>query len=113
MALGAGSLRHRVEIRAMGSVQDPDTGIVTEDWIPLSPPEAWAEIKPASVREFIAAGIEQAKISVVVTIRYRPGIKPSMRIYSGERVYNIEGALPDSGSGKEWLVMPCSEVIGG
>jgi SPP1 family predicted phage head-tail adaptor len=70
-------------------------------------------VRPASVREFVAAGSEQTKVTTSVKIRYIAGIVPSMRIRHGDRLYAIEGVLPDPVSGREYLTLPCSEVIDG
>jgi len=111
MSLAAGRLNHRIEIHALTSVQDATTGNITEGWSLFV--DAWANVRPASVREFIAAGSEQSKITVAVQIRHVAGIKPSMRIRHGEKLYNIEGVLEDMHSGREWITLPCSEVIEG
>ena len=111
MPLRAGSLNHRVTIQSLESVQDETTGNITEEWTEFA--EVWANIRPATVREFIDAGAEQTSFVVSVQIRYVPGILPSMRILHEDHVYNIEGVLPDPHSGREWLTLPCSEVIEG
>lgn len=108
MSLAAGSLRHRIEIHELESAQDSD-GNVQEQWLLFA--DAWADVRPASVREFVAAGAEQTKFVVSVRVRYIAGIKRSMRIRHGERLYNIEGVLPDPVSGREYLTLPCSEVV--
>ena len=107
----AGRLRHRVEIQSLVPVQDATTGVVTETWETFA--TVWADVRPASVREFIAAGIAESKVTGKVMIRYRPDVKPSMRIVHGAQVLNIEGVLPDPESGVEWLTLPVSEVQSG
>ncbi len=109
MTLPAGALRHRIEIHELVNVKDEDTGISTATW-PLFV-DAWAEVRPSTATEFLAAGGEQTKVQFTVIIRYVAGIKRSMRIRHGERLYNIEGVLPDSDSGREFLRLPCSEVV--
>lgn len=109
MSLAAGSLRHRIEIHAIDSIQDSDTGNMEPSY-PLFA-NAWANVRPATVREFTAAGAEYSKVSIVVTIRYIAGVQRSMRIRHGERLYNIEGVLPDPISGREYVTLPCSEII--
>jgi len=110
MNLAAGQLRHRIEIHELVSVQDVNgTGNFTDTW-PLFA-DAWAAVRPSSVNEFIAAGAEVSKVTVAVKIRYIAGIKRSMRIRHGERLYNIEGVLEDPYSGREWITLACSEVV--
>lgn len=107
----SGRLRHYITIQSLAPVQDATTGNVTDTWTLFA--AVRAEVRPATVREFIAAGAEQAKITVIITIRYLEGIKPSMRILFGEHVYNIENALPDPKSGREYMNLPCSDIIEG
>ena len=111
MSLRAGTLNHRIEIHELVSAQDGTTGNITEQWTLFA--ELWANVRPSSIREFVAAGAEQSKVTIGVTIRYLAGIKPSMRIRHGEKLYNIEGVLADNQSGQEWITLPCSEVIDG
>jgi SPP1 family predicted phage head-tail adaptor len=107
----AGKLRHLVTIQLDEGLQNSDTGVITNDWQPFV--TVWAEVRPLSAREFIAAAASQSKVTATVKIRYLAGIKPSMRIVDGEHTYQIEGALGDLRSGKEYLTLPCSEVIQG
>lgn len=108
MSLRAGTLNHRIELHEIVSTKDETTGVVTEDWTLFA--EVWANVRPASVREFIAAGAQGSNVTVQAQIRYVPGVKPSMRIRHGERIYQVEGVLPDPNSGKEWMTLPCSEI---
>lgn len=109
--MDAGKLRHRVTIQTRGQTQDETTGVISDSYTTFA--TVWAEVRPASVREFIAAGIEGSKVTVAVKIRYLAGVKTSMQIIHGDNTYNIEGVLPDPDSGIEWLTLPCSEVTGG
>lgn len=111
MSLGAGKRNHRIEIHELVSVQDAVTGNVEPGWSLFA--DAWANIRPAFLREFVAAGGEQTKANTTVTIPYIAGIKNSMRIRHGERLLNIEGIQEDPASGREYLVLSCSEVIDG
>lgn len=110
MPLPAGALRHRIEIHELVSDQDDTTGNIEPLW-PLFA-DAWAEVRPATVREIQAAGGEVTKTSTTFRIRYIAGIKRSMRIRHGARLWNIEGVLEDPVSGREYLALPCSEVSG-
>ena len=107
----AGALSHQVQIQSLVSVQDPNTGIITNAWTTFA--TVWAEVRPLSSREFIAAAASQSKVSATMKIRYLAGIKPSMRVLDGANVYNVEGVLPDPQSGREWITLPCSEVLSG
>jgi SPP1 family predicted phage head-tail adaptor len=105
----AGLLRHRVTIQSFELVQDPDTGNIDKTPVAFAT-DIPADIRPASAREFIEAGINQAQVLTVVTIRYLADIKPAMQIVFGERLFNIEGVLPDP-KFAEYVRLPCSEIV--
>lgn len=107
----SGKLSHRIIIQSLVPVQNGTTGIVTDTWTIFA--TVWAEVRPASVREFVAAGIAESKITTAVKIRYLAGIKTSMCILHGMQIFNIEGVLSDPRSGMEYITLPCSEVIYG
>jgi SPP1 family predicted phage head-tail adaptor len=107
----SGTLRHEVTIQSLVPVQDAATGNITDTWTLFA--TVRAEVRAATLREFIAAGAEQAQLTAVITIRYLEGIKPSMRILHGDHVYNIKSGLFDPKSGREYLVLPCSDIIEG
>lgn len=107
----AGKLRHRVVIQAEAPSQNATTGVVANGWTTFA--TVWASVEPLSAREFIAASAVNSGVMARVVIRYRAGVKPSMRIVHGERTYNIEGVLADKRSGIEYLTLPVSEVVNG
>lgn len=93
----AGTLRHRVDIEAFGVTLDSD-GAQVEGWTSIldsDEPLLPAEIVPLSGREFIAAQAVQAGVTTRITIRWRPDVKPSMRVVHGADLYNIKAVLPD------------------
>lgn len=102
----AGTLRHRITIQRRSAEQDPNTGAMVEGWSDLA--TVWANVEPLSVREFIASRGEQAEITARITIRYRAGLDPTMRILHRGLIYNIEGVLPDPRTGRQYLTMPVS-----
>lgn len=109
MSLAAGKLRHRVRIEEQVHVSDEETGAVSTEWRFVA--VVWAAIEPLSAREFVAAATTQSGITARITIRYRPGMRASMRILHGESIYNIAGVLPDLESGREYLTLPCSAGV--
>ena len=106
----AGKLRHRIEIQDYTETQDSDTGEMVKSWGTLA--VVWGAIEPLSAKEFSAAQAEQSKVSLRVTIRYRDGIKPNMRLYheAKDKTFLIEGVLADKDSGLEYLTLPCSVI---
>ncbi|OHV12122.1 phage head closure protein [Kushneria phosphatilytica] len=107
----AGKLSHRVNIEEKQMTQNPETGAMEESWA-----VRWgnvpASIEPLSAREFVASQAVSSQVTARVVIRWRPGIKPTMRVVHtrrGERhIYNIEGQLPDEDSGMEYVTLPVS-----
>lgn len=108
----SGTLRHEVTIQSLVPVQDTTTGAISDTWTVFAS-GVRAEIRAATLREFIAAGADMAQLTGVITIRYLAGVKPSMRILHGDRIYNIKGALQDPKSGREYMVLPVTEIIAG
>jgi SPP1 family predicted phage head-tail adaptor len=108
VGLKAGRLRHRVDIEQPVSVQDPVSGGIVRSWAVVHEAVP-AAIEPMSVREFLAAQQLQSGCSVMIIIRYLPGLHAAMRIRNGTTIYNPAGFLPDKDSNNEYLTAPCSE----
>lgn len=105
----AGGLNKRVVLEAPVESQDASTGAVSVSWAKVA--DLWAGIHPASVRDFIAAGVAQSAVAGRIVIWYRPGVTPKMRIRHGGKIYNILGVLPDEDTGLEYLTLPYSEGV--
>ena len=110
MALAAGMLRHRVRIEELISERDSE-GVLQQSWELVA--TVWASVEPLSAREFVASSATQSKVVARITIRYRSGVKPTMRIVHRGNLYNIEGVLSDKVSGIEYMTLPVSEGVGG
>ena len=80
----AGRLRHRVTIQQL--VPDPSIG-GEDSWHDYA--TVWAAVEPLRGREYLAAQQEGAEVTGRITIRYIAGLKPTMRIKYGERIYQI------------------------
>lgn len=89
----APKLRHRVTLSSLTQTRDEWGGVV-EGWAPLVS-NLPAEIVPLSGREFVAAQAVQAGVTTRITIRYRGGVLPAMRIQHEGAIYNIKAVLPD------------------
>lgn len=87
-------LRHRVTIQTFTTVQDSNTGAVTDTWADVFA-DVPAEIYPMSGREFIAAQSIQAGVTTKITIRDIGAVQPRMRVTHGSDIYNIKAVLPD------------------
>lgn len=88
-----GELRYRVEIQALTTVQDPETGGMIEDWAAVG--EEWASIEGIHGREFLAASAPQAETTYRVQMRYRADLEASMRLVESGTTYEIKAILPD------------------
>lgn len=109
MALASGKLRHRVEIQEFVEVIN-SFGEREKYWAHVA--DVCAEVAPLSAKAFIAAQQGQSEISARITIRYRPDLKPEMRIVFRGKFYKIKDLLPDPVSGLEYLTLPVSEGVG-
>lgn len=111
MSLDSGKLRHRIIIQEPDETQDQNSGAVNVSWIDVA--TLWASIEPISAREFIASDTIKSKVVARITIRYRAGITPKMRIFhaASDSYYNIEGVLTDPASGKEYITIPVSKGV--
>lgn len=100
----AGDLRHRIVIQHHVEQQDSATGEVTTEWETYA--TVWAAVSPLSARDLIAAQASQSEASGRITIRYRPGVLPTMRILHRGQIFTIIGQpLPDKASGLEYLTL--------
>lgn len=108
VAVASGNLRHRVEVQAKTTVQDPVSGALVPTWTTISTP--WADIAPLSGREFIAASAEQSEVRAKIVMRYRE-VNASMRIVHRGMYYNIHAVLPDADSGREHITLMVGEGV--
>lgn len=91
-----GRMRYRIEIQDYKSTQDAD-GFETREWMTVR--TVWADIAPVSGKEYMASNKETAEITNKIYIRFRSGIKSTMRIKHGDRIFEIESVLGDKRSG--------------
>lgn len=103
----AGKLRKRIEIQRRSTTQDgygqPLTTWTTEI-------TTQADFEPLNGRELVAAQAVQSEVTHTVTIRYRPGITPAMRISYAGRFFNIHAVL-DEAERRRMLTLLCSEGL--
>ena len=98
----AGRLNKRITIQSPATGQDA-TGEPTTGWTDVA--TVWASIVDVSGREYVAAGGLQNSAQTKITIRYRAGIVPSMRVVHGSDAYNVEAVL---GQDRRSLLLMCS-----
>lgn len=102
-------LRHRVDIQALVTSQNPATGATYEDWESVrgsADDLIPAAIEALSGREFIAAAATQSTVTTRITIRARHGLLPSMRVVHRGDLYNIRAILPDP-TQRRYQVLMC------
>jgi len=102
-----GELRNRITLQEY-TISKDSFGAETETWSDVA--QVWASIEPLSGREYFAAQQINAQISTKVTIRYRAGIKPTMRVLFGNRVYGILSVI-NTGEKNRELILMCKEVL--
>ena len=88
----AGRHRHRIVIQAATIIRDPMGGEVLT-WEDRG--TVWAEVAGASGLETLQAQQGQATVDHVITMRYRPGVVPTMRILHGGRIFDVLAVLED------------------
>lgn len=111
-ALEAGRLDKRVTIQTLVESSD-GAGGQNRSWA-AGALTVWASVEPGTGREFAAAQQLQPELSHIVTIRYRTGITPKMRIkyMAGgvTRTFSIH-SLVDPLERHEQLQLYCSEIV--
>ncbi|HEY3363954.1 MAG TPA: phage head closure protein [Symbiobacteriaceae bacterium] len=105
--ISAGFLRHRVVLQMPVQARDSMGGTITT-WQDLA--TIWAGIEPLQGKEWFADARDTSEQWTIVTIRYRIGVKPTMRIKFGTTIYDIR-AVADIDLRNRKLRLTCREVI--
>lgn len=105
----AAKLRHRINVQSRTASQDATTGETTFTWSNTLTSEP-AEVVPLSGRELIQSGATQAQVDTRMTIRWRSGIEPTMRVVFDGNNYQITAVLPDPTS-RRWLTLMCQRGV--
>ena len=105
----AGKFRHWVELQAPNITQDPNTGEQVTNWATFA--EVWADIAPASGREFVAAAAEQSEVRGRITIRYRDDVNATHRVLHRGKWYAILAVMEDNDSMLEHLTLMVAEGV--
>jgi SPP1 family predicted phage head-tail adaptor len=102
---GASDLRHRLVLEEAQRVSDGGGGF-TEDWVTVA--TLWAAIEPGGGGEGVESGRLAGRVTHEITLRYRAGVTPAMRLRQGTRVFHILAAI-DEGERQHWLRCLCEE----
>lgn len=84
----SGRLNKKVNIEQRISVSQADGGTRLE-WQVLHK-SVWAGIEPMRGREWFTAGGTQTEADHLIRMRYRKGIRPSMRVTYKDRIFDIQ-----------------------
>jgi SPP1 family predicted phage head-tail adaptor len=104
--------RHLISLDQVSQVPDGDGGYVNT-WTPLTPPQLWAAIEPASLRgiEAVTASTTiQAVATHVVTMDYHPQVTVQSRIHFRSREFQIH-AVTNVDEANQQHILVCSEVL--
>ena len=89
MVVRAGRFRHRVTVQQPDGSAD-DHGERTQAWVSFGTAGRWAAIEPLSGRELVVAAQVDPQLSVVIRMRFTPGITTQMRVLIHDnRILNI------------------------
>lgn len=86
--LAAGVLDRRITLQRPTDTQD-SAGAVLQTWATVT--TVWAEIRPATAREFIAGAQETAEQRAVFRIRWRADVTVAWRVLYDSQVWRIAG----------------------
>lgn len=104
-----GKLRHRIRIQEYVAGRDI-FGAEEPAWMDVA--TVWASVTPVSGKEYFASAQTNAEVSTKITMRYRSGITPKMRIVFGTRIFEIISVLNFEERGVELNLM-CKESVQG
>ncbi len=102
----AGKLRHRITIQQAAIARD-GFGAEVKTWSTFA--TVWAQIETSSGTETIEQQQAAALRSHTITLRYRSGLKPSMRAQWAGRTFEILAVVDDNL--KRETKLSCSEVL--
>ncbi|EZP75007.1 phage head-tail adaptor [Parageobacillus genomosp. 1] len=98
--------RHRLHFQEKKTVKDDEGNSVTQ-WNTVF--TVWGSVEGLRGREYLAAGALSSEATYRIRIRYRKGVRPSMRILYEERVFEIESVIDINEEHKEIEIM-CKEI---
>lgn len=106
-AVRGGDFNRRVSIQARSSTKD-SFGQAAQTWTEQL--NCWARIEPLSGRELVLAQAQNAEVTHLVEIFYRPTVNAAMRVVYQGRVFNIQ-SVTDPDMAHVTLELLCSEGL--
>lgn len=102
-------LRHRITLQE-AAITRGDRGAEVLAWNDVA--VVYADIRTVGGQEqVLASQLEVATLLHTITIRYRPGIVPKMRVKWGDRVFSVE-AIIERDNRMRVLDLSCRELVG-
>lgn len=105
---GIGQLDRRIRIEQPEVARDSAYGSQQITWSEVA--TVWAQVRENTQGERTADNLRTATRTTTVTVRYRAGIVPTMRLVYGARVLAIVGVL-ERGR-RQWLELQCEDFNG-
>lgn len=108
----AGTLNRRITIKDKGTITRTDFGSESPAW-DATVCTVWANVAQASGREAVEAQQGQAFQGWRIRFRHQPSvtIQPSMRVYYGAQVFNIEAVSLSLNERRRETVLSCTEIV--
>lgn len=107
--MNIGKLRHRIILlKQVNEVND--YGASTQTWKRVA--TVWADVRPLSGREYFSAQQVQSEVTTQIWLRHLDGIKPTMRVKFGKRLFEILSVL-NTQERNISLQLMCKEVLNG
>lgn len=98
-----GKFRQRITIQQEVFTKDIGTGENTSDWQDVC--TVWAAVETLKGREYFQALETHAEQTIRISIRYRSGIIPSMRVIYCDRTLYIQSVIDPEESHRELHLM--------
>lgn len=103
----SGDLRRRVTLQQRSTAQST-SGEQSETWTNVA--TVWGSVDPVSGNEHFDGEAVKAPLLYDISIRYRTGVTPAMRISYGGRIFNILSVM-DQEELHRLLIMRCVEGL--
>jgi SPP1 family predicted phage head-tail adaptor len=103
--LSPSDLRHRLTLEELQR-EDDEGGGFTENWVSVA--ELWADLHPGGGSETVEADRLAGRVTHEISLRYLPGVHPSMRFRQEARLFHILSVI-DVDERRRWLRCLCEE----
>src|SRR5262245_21348357 len=114
VSLDTSEREHRLQLEGPGALVPDGDGGWTQGWGPLTPPEVWGSVRPASLADLerVVAGATTATQPSIVRCEYHPGVTVRTRVKFGTRTLNVVNVVNEAERNVA-LTLVCDEDVGG